>query len=1066
MKRMLFNAAHSEEMRLCIVDGQKLVDMDIESSDRPQRKSNIYKGIVTRVEPSLEACFVDYGEERHGFLPFKEISRSYFNPDVDFRTASIKEAISEGTELIVQVEKEERGNKGAALTTFISLAGRYLVLMPNNPRGGGVSRRIEGEERQELKETMAKLSVPKGMSLIARTAGIGRTVEELQWDLDYLLKLWAAIENAAAPQYEDARGNVHSSAAGQKGEKYSRINPAPFLILEESSLIIRAIRDYFQPDIGEILIDTDDIFEQARQFVSHVMPDMLPRVKRYTDGIPLFSRFQIENQIETAYSRTVGLPTGGAIVIDHTEALVAIDVNSGRSTKGADIEETAFRTNIEAADEVARQIRLRDLGGLIVIDFIDMEDPKNQRLLEQKMKEAIHSDRARVQFAKLSKFGLMELSRQRLRPALYEGSHVTCPRCNGVGVIRDTESSAIQILRILQEEALKDSTAGLEAQVPVDVATFLLNEKRYDISLIERRHNIHIFLIPNKDLETPHYQIERLRGDDERLETFNKPTYKRADKVETATKETYSRSQNPQTPAPKQEPVIKGLPAREEAPKHVDKDKEAKPTKSLWRKIVTFFVGEEGRPIPTKKATSGKNDSRKSSKQSDSNRARGSDKDEKAVQKSQPQKKREGSRKDKPSDNRTDRRYSEDKKPAREAAPVQEERSSRRSRRDQKPEAAEQSERREAGNASQEVRQETLQAAKQEQERPTRNAPQEVKQSAEPAKGKGRTRRSRNVRPVVEQTAEPSPNLIPTATIAPVTEAVEKAMGQTPKKLIPCPEVQPIEKIDPAKEIKVNAGAAVKGGEKADKQFRHNPFRTRKPRADKKGEKAEAASSNEEGQATEALEQVEPVSAQPAAQEPAAPVETKRGQAEEVQKETTSEPAAKTSAQAQPESAEKVKAAPAETEAKAEAADKSALTSEGEREARKPSVKEPAEKIEAVDAAQAKVESASAPAEPKVETQPAVQEEPAGQSAAEAPVAKAEQAVEAKPQVQEAPKAQAPVQTETKPEEKSTLELVSTNPARTQAEEAPVAKPKLGRKRVKRPLSGEKVVLEQVQTKG
>ena len=458
MKRMLFNATHAEELRVGIVDGQKLIDIDIETAGREQRKSNIYKGLITRVEPSLEACFVDYGEERHGFLPFKEVSRSFFRSGVDVGRATIKEALSEGQELIVQVEKEERGNKGAALTTFISLAGRYLVLMPNNPRGGGVSRRIEGEDRQELRETMDQLELPQGMSIIARTAGIGRSAEELQWDLNYLLKLWRAVEDASAPTFKDAAGNL-SSEASSNGQKNKRLNPAPFLIFEESSLVIRAIRDYFHPSIGEILVDTDDIAEQAQQFMAHVMPDMVNRVKRYRDDVPLFSRFQIEHQIETAYSRTVPLPSGGAIVVDHTEALVSVDVNSARATKGSDIEETATRTNLEAADEVARQLRLRDLGGLIVIDFIDMEESRNQKAVESRLKDALHFDRARVQMGKISRFGLMELSRQRLRPALNEGSHITCPRCNGVGVIRDTESSALHILRILQEEAMKESTA-------------------------------------------------------------------------------------------------------------------------------------------------------------------------------------------------------------------------------------------------------------------------------------------------------------------------------------------------------------------------------------------------------------------------------------------------------------------------------------------------------------------------------------------------------------------------------------------------------------------------------
>lgn len=494
MKRMLFNATHQEELRVAIVDGQKLIDLDIETAGREQRKGNIYKGVITRIEPGLEACFVNYGEDRHGFLPFKEVARSYFKEGIDVRSARIQDALREGQELIVQVEKEERGNKGAALTTFVSLAGRYLVLMPNNPRGGGVSRRVEGEDRQELRETMDQLEVPAGMSIIARTAGIGRNVEELQWDLSYLMQLWTAIDGAA------------------------RDNAAPILIYLESSLVIRAIRDYFSPEIGEILIDTDDIADQAIAFMSVVMPDNVQRVKRYRDDIPLFSRFQIEHQIETAYARTVDLPSGGAVVIDHTEALVAVDVNSARSTRGADIEETALRTNLEAADEVARQLRLRDLGGLIVIDFIDMEDSKNQRAVENRLRDALHFDRARVQMGKISRFGLMELSRQRLRPALNEGSHITCPRCNGTGVIRDAESSALHVLRLIQEESMKENTAAVHAQVPVEVATFLLNEKRADIAKMEARLKVNVVLIPNKHLETPHHHIERLRHDDPRLE--------------------------------------------------------------------------------------------------------------------------------------------------------------------------------------------------------------------------------------------------------------------------------------------------------------------------------------------------------------------------------------------------------------------------------------------------------------------------------------------------------------------------------------------------------------------
>ena len=544
MKRMLINATQTEERRLAIVDGQKLLDYEIEIDGREQRKGNIYQAIVTRVEPSLEACFVDYGEDRHGFLPFKEISKMYFAAGVSPSQARIQDAIKEGQQLLVQVEKEERGNKGAALTTFVSLAGRYVVLMPNNPRGGGVSRRIEGDDRAELKEALEQLEYPNGMSIIARTAGIGRNAPELQWDLNYLLKLWTAIDGAAK---------------GGKGA---------FLIYQESSLVIRAIRDYFNADIGDILIDTDDVYEQAQQFMAHVMPEHAARVKRYRDDAPLFSRFQIEHQIESAYARTVQLPSGGAIVIDHTEALVSVDVNSARAIRGGDIEETATRTNLEAADEVARQMRLRDLGGLVVIDFIDMDESRNRRDVENRLRDALRQDRARVQFGTISKFGLMEMSRQRLKPALSEGASIPCPRCGGAGHIRDTESSALQILRIIQEESLKDSTASVLCQVPVDVASFLLNEKRQEIAKIELKQRINVLMVPNKTLETPNYRLERLKHDDPRLENIE-ASYKMAEEIEDPTAVT-RRSQEPTN---KQVPIIKGVlpdaPAPAAAPRPV-----------------------------------------------------------------------------------------------------------------------------------------------------------------------------------------------------------------------------------------------------------------------------------------------------------------------------------------------------------------------------------------------------------------------------------------------------------------------------------------------------------------
>ncbi|MBQ9182405.1 MAG: Rne/Rng family ribonuclease [Neisseriaceae bacterium] len=502
MKRMLFNATQAEELRVAIVDGQKLLDLDIETLGKEQRKGNIYKGTITRIEPALEACFVDYGTDRHGFLPFKEVARSYFQ-NYSGGKVHIQDVLEEGMTVLVQVEKDERGNKGAALTTFISLAGRFLVLMPNNPRAGGVSRRIVGEERQELKELVSQLEVPQGMSVIARTAGIGRTVEDLQWDLNYLLQLWQAVYEAF--EQED-------------------VQP---LILQESALVIRAIRDYFQPDIGEILIDDETVYQRVKQFMSFVMPNNINRVKRYNEHTPLFSRFQIEHQIESAFAREVSLPSGGAIVIDHTEALVAVDVNSARSIKGGDVEETALKTNLEAAEEIARQLRLRDLGGLVVIDFIDMENRKNQAQVEQALREALKQDRARVQMSKLSRFGLMELSRQRLQMSLGESTHILCPRCQGKGSIRGVQSSGLHILRIIQEEAMKDNTGEIHAQVPVDTATFLLNEKRADLINLEERLGVPILLIPNIHLETPDYRVERIRLDD--VEDNPLPSYRQVE---------------------------------------------------------------------------------------------------------------------------------------------------------------------------------------------------------------------------------------------------------------------------------------------------------------------------------------------------------------------------------------------------------------------------------------------------------------------------------------------------------------------------------------------------------
>ncbi|HFA8247769.1 TPA: Rne/Rng family ribonuclease [Neisseria gonorrhoeae] len=568
MKRMLFNATQAEELRVAIVDGQNLLDLDIETLGKEQRKGNIYKGIITRIEPSLEACFVDYGTDRHGFLPFKEVSRSYFLGYEGGR-ARIQDVLKEGMEVIVQVEKDERGNKGAALTTFISLAGRYLVLMPNNPRGGGVSRRIEGEERQELKAAMAQLDIPNGMSIIARTAGIGRSAEELEWDLNYLKQLWQAIEEA---------GKAHHD---------------PYLLFMESSLLIRAIRDYFRPDIGEILVDNQEVYDQVAEFMSYVMPGNAGRLKLYEDHTPLFSRFQIEHQIESAFSRSVSLPSGGAIVIDHTEALVSIDVNSARATRGADIEDTAFKTNMEAAEEVARQMRLRDLGGLVVIDFIDMENPKHQRDVENVLRDALKKDRARVQMGKLSRFGLLELSRQRLKPALGESSHAACPRCAGTGVIRGIESTALHVLRMVQEEAMKDNTGEVRAQVPVDVATFLLNEKRAELFAMEERLDVNVVLIPNIHLENPHYEINRIRTDD--VEEDGEPSYKRV--AEPEEDESAKPFGGEKAKAARPEPAVKGV-------RHTSPAPTAAPEKktSWWDSFKAWlkriFGGSETQAVP------------------------------------------------------------------------------------------------------------------------------------------------------------------------------------------------------------------------------------------------------------------------------------------------------------------------------------------------------------------------------------------------------------------------------------------------------------------------------------
>jgi ribonuclease E len=580
MKRMLINATHPEELRVALVNGQRLFDLDIESSSREQKKANIYKGRITRVEPSLEAAFIDFGAERHGFLPLKEISKEYFkkSPGQIEGKINIKDVVSEGQEVIVQVDKEERGNKGAALTTFISLAGRYLVLMPNNPRAGGISRRIEGEERAQLKEAMNDVQVPKSMGIIVRTAGIGRNTEELQWDLDYLVQFWEAITQAA-------------------GER-----KAPFLIHQESNVIIRAVRDYLRQDIGEVLIDSSTVHDDVLNFVRAVMPTFENKIKLYKDEIPLFSRYQIEGQIETAFQREVKLPSGGSIVIDPTEALVSIDINSSRATKGHDIEETAFQTNLEAAEEIARQLRLRDMGGLIVIDFIDMTPARHQREVEQKMREALEIDRARVQVGKISRFGLLEMSRQRLRPSLGETRSEVCPRCEGQGTIRGIESLALSIMRLIYEESSKEKTGEVRAVVPVSVATFLLNEKRKELASIEDRQEVSVVVVPVPHMETPHFEILRMRQDESTPEHISShqvaEEYNQREEVvfEAPVTERPAREQAAVKAIRRSAPI----PAAATSATTATTEQEESLLRRLGRKIAGLFSDSEEQPVSTR----------------------------------------------------------------------------------------------------------------------------------------------------------------------------------------------------------------------------------------------------------------------------------------------------------------------------------------------------------------------------------------------------------------------------------------------------------------------------------
>ncbi|WP_428617796.1 ribonuclease E [Shewanella sp.] len=729
MKRMLINATQSEELRVALVDGQQLYDLDIESPGHEQKKANIYKGKITRVEPSLEAAFVDYGAERHGFLPLKEIAREYFPKGYSFQgRPNIKEVIKEGQEVIVQIDKEERGNKGAALTTFISLAGSYLVLMPNNPRAGGISRRIEGDERTELKAAMSELEVPQGMGLIVRTAGVGKDAAELKWDLKVLQHHWAAIEEAAQNR------------------------PAPFLIHQESNVIVRAIRDYLRRDVGEVLIDHQRIYEQAKQHVALVRPDFVDRIKRYEAEVPLFTHFQIETQIESAFQREVRLPSGGSIVIDPTEALTSIDINSARATKGGDIEETALNTNLEAADEIARQLRLRDLGGLVVIDFIDMTPVRHQREVENRMRDAVHHDRARVQLGRISRFGLMEMSRQRLRPSLEESAAHLCPRCHGQGTIRGTESLALSILRLMEEEAIKENTSQIEAVVPVDVAAFLLNEKRKAIRITEQRHNVEVYVIPDPNMTTPDYRVTRHRKDDQ----ISESSYKLLEKPES---KLYEPRKLERAASP--EPALKGFSAPAKAAPVSEKPapvKEVAKTPAepgliakLFTAIGKLFSSEQEQPKEeSKKEQPRRNaqnrNSRRNNRRNDPRKSR----DESRETKESDNNKR--SRSAKPDDDsraakgRNDKRQKRDEKPqsqaketeSQEQQPKQEAARERRQRRNMRRKVRVQTEQQKADEAAL-----ALEVAEQANEKPVQVEADAAKTDDKPQRQKRQPRKSK-----------------------------------------------------------------------------------------------------------------------------------------------------------------------------------------------------------------------------------------------------------------------------------------------------------------------------------
>lgn len=991
MKRMLINATQPEELRVALVDGQKLYDLDIESGAREQKKANIYKGRITRVEPSLEAAFVDFGAERHGFLPLKEISREYFSKSPEGGRVNIKEVLKEGQEVIVQVEKEERGNKGAALTTFISLAGRYLVLMPNNPRAGGISRRIEGDERAELREALNGLNAPADMGLIVRTAGLGRSSEELQLDLDYLIQLWTAIKDA------------------------SQDRAAPFLIYQESNVIIRAIRDYLRQDIGEVLVDSVEAQEEALAFIQQVMPQYASKIKLYEDSVPLFNRFQIESQIETAFQREVKLPSGGSIVIDPTEALVSIDINSARATKGGDIEETALQTNLEAAEEIARQLRLRDIGGLIVIDFIDMTPAKNQRAVEEKVREALEADRARVQVGRISRFGLLEMSRQRLRPSLGETSGIVCPRCNGQGIIRDVESLSLAILRLIEEEALKDRTAEVRAQVPIPVAAFLLNEKRNSITKIELRTRARIIILPNDHLETPHFEVQRLRDDSPEV-LSGQSSY------EMAKAETEEEPASATRTLVRQEAALKATPPRPAAPTPAAPLTPAAPTpqpslfKGLVKSLVSLFAGkeEEQQPVAEAKPAERKprGDERRGGRQQNRRDGRGN--------------RERGERGERTE--RNERSEREERKPREERQPreAREERQPREERQERQPrEAREPREPREP-REGQENRRERGERQPREGREPREERRRELREPLDAATGEGQEQRAER-KPREERQPRP-----------PREERQPRAEQLTA-------EVAEEEVLDGAEQLE-DGQEAGEGGERPRRRSRGQRRRSNRrerlrdadgnPIVEEGEEAAEGAESNAvastaEGAAVVATGVAATVASEeaPAQAEPAPVAEQPQPQPSEAEA-VAEEPAAPAAASEPVEAAEPVSApveqAPAEPVVEAEAPAASPEPISGGRAANDP--REVRRRQQ--EAARRAAEAAAAPAEEAIAPEQSVAapvESPAESAPSEASVeSAAEPAVESAPEAEEA---QQPAATESAGDEQS----------ETPAEDAPKA---------------------------